>query len=71
VNERVNEEVKEKVKESEEIKAIPDELCQDASDGPQVDGLTVRFVRRQQYLGAAVPARDHVFRHGILLRVVE
>jgi hypothetical protein len=44
-----------------------DELHEDASDGPDIDGGGVVGGVEQQ-LGRAVPARDHVLRHHVALR---
>jgi hypothetical protein len=37
-----------------------EQLAEDAADRPEVDRRVVRQVRREQQLGAAVPARDDV-----------
>lgn len=39
-------------------------LAEDAADRPHIHGRVIGQVGRQQQLGAAVPARHHVLRHG-------
>ena len=44
-------------------------LCEDAADGPDVDGAAV-LEGQQHELGGAVPARRHVLRHVVVVVVL-